>query len=112
MCACQIARQKRQPLRQLTVKIVLSLEEGGLAVASRVMMEHCQQTLKPSLRPMKLHSMGHMSLFEEAARIDLSCGPCRRYRTRTCRWSDLPPATSLGDRVRVRNSDFVEVVWA
>ena len=86
MCACQIARQKRRPLRQLTVKIALSREEDGLAVASRVMTERCQQTLKPSLRPVKLRSMVHMSLFEVAARTDLSYDPCRRhYRMRICR---------------------------
>lgn len=85
-CACQKAQQKQQPLQQLIVKIALSREEVGLAVASRVMTERCQQTLKPSLRPVKLRSMGHMSLFEGAARIDLSYDPCHhRYRMRICR---------------------------
>jgi hypothetical protein len=110
MCACQKVRQKQRPLQQMTVKIALSQEEDVLAVASRVMMEHCQQTLKPSLRPMKLRSMGHTSLFEEAARIDLSCGPCYHYRMRICRWSDLPLVASLDGLVQVRSSGFVEVV--
>jgi hypothetical protein len=55
MCVCQKARQKQRPLQQPIVKIVLSQEEVGLAVASRVMTERCQQTLKPLLRPVKLH---------------------------------------------------------
>lgn len=85
-CAYQKARQRQLLQQQLIVKIALSQEEVGLAVASRVMTERCQQTLKPSLRPVKLRSMGHMSLFEEAARIDLSYDPCHhRYRMRICR---------------------------
>lgn len=111
MCACQKVQQRQRPLQQLTVKIALSQEKVGLAVASQVMTEHCQQTLKPSLRPVKLRSTGHMNLFEEAARIVPSYDPCHRYRMRTCRWCDLQPVASLGDLVQVRNSGFVGEVW-
>ena len=85
-CAYQKARQRQLQQQQLIVKIALSQEEVWLAVASRVTTERCQQTLKPSLRPVRLRSMGHMSLFEGAARIDLSYDPCHhRYRMRICR---------------------------
>jgi hypothetical protein len=56
--------------------------------------------------------MGHMSLSEEAARIDPNYDPCQRYRMRICRYCDLPTVASLDGLVQVRNSGFVEEVWA
>jgi hypothetical protein len=111
MCAYQKVRQRQRPLQQLTVKIALSQEEDEIVVASQVMTEYCRQTLKPSLHPMMLRSMGHMSWFEVVVRTDPSYDPYQRYRTRICRCCDLPTVASLDDLVQVRNSGFVEEAW-
>ena len=112
MYAFQTVRQKLQPLRPQTAKIVpLRQEAVEIAVASQVMTAHFQRTWKPLLHRETSRWEGHMSLCEEVARTVLSCGPCHCRKRMVFLDCDPLLAAFLGDSVPAQSSEIVVEEW-